>query len=144
MDAQTIFWIVIGVTLIATEVLGGEFVMLMLGVGALSAGGASAAGAAPWLSALVFALVSVVLLLGVRPPLKRHYLTGPIEPMNTDALLGATAEVVESVDSDGGRIKIGGDLWSARAAEPSFTYDVGSKVVVQQIDGAIAVVETEN
>lgn len=143
MDAQTVFWIVIGLALIATEVLGGEFVMLMLGVGALSAGGAAAAGAAPWLSAIVFALVSLVLLLGVRPPLKRHYLTGPHEPMNTDALLGASAEVVEPVDSDGGRVKIGGELWSARAADAD-TYDVGTKVVVQQIDGAIAVVESEN
>lgn len=140
---QAMFWIVIGLALIATEVLGGEFVMLMLGVGALSAGGAAAGGAAPWLSAIVFAVVSLILLLGVRPPLKRHYLTGPTEPMNTDALLGVTAEVVESVDSHGGRIKIGGDLWSARAAD-ELTYDVGSTVVVQQIDGAIAVVEPEN
>ncbi len=144
MNTQALFWIVIGLALIATEVLGGEFVMLMLGVGALSAGGAAAAGAAPWLSAIVFALVSLVLLLGVRPPLKRHYLTGTVEPMNTDALLGSGAEVVETVDGDGGRIKIGGELWSARSADPVMTYDVGSKVVVQEIDGAIAVVEPAN
>ncbi|GAA3666562.1 NfeD family protein [Yimella sp. RIT 621] len=144
MDWTTLFWIVAGLALIGLEVLGGEFVLLMLGGGALAAAGTSAAGADTWVSAVVFAVVSISLLLLVRPPLKRHFLSGPMHAMNTDALLGARAEVVEQVTEDGGLVRIGGDIWTARPARPDMTFEPGEKLVVDRIDGAVAVVDSDN
>ncbi|GAB3756167.1 NfeD family protein [Yimella sp. NH-Cas1] len=144
MDWTTLFWIVAGLALIGLEVLGGEFVLLMLGGGALAAAGTSAAGADTWVSAVVFAVVSIALLLLVRPPLKRHFLSGPMHAMNTDALLGARAEVVEQVTEDGGLVRIGGDIWTARPARPDMTFEPGEKLVVDRIDGAVAVVDSDN
>lgn len=143
MDNEVIFWIVAGLGLIGLELLVGEFVLLMLGGGALAAAAASATGADTWVSALVFAVVSIALLLLVRPPLKRHYVSGPRHAMNTDALLGTHAEVLEPVDEDGGLVRIGGEHWSARPARPGLRFETGQKLVVERIDGAIAVVDSE-
>lgn len=143
MDGTTIFWIIAALALVGLEVVGGEFVLLMLGGGALAAAGSSAAGADTWVSALVFAVVAVALLLLVRPPLKRHFLSGPVHAMNTDALLGARAEVLERVDEHGGLVKLGGEHWSARPAHAGMVFQPGQWLVVDRIDGAIAVVDKD-
>ena len=143
MNGATLFWIIAGLALVGLEVVGGEFVLLMLGGGALAAAGTSAAGADTWVSALVFAIVSIGLLLLVRPPMKRHFLSGPKHAMNTDALLGARAEVIERVHEDGGLVRIGGEEWSARPARRSFVFEPGERLVVERIDGAIALVDKD-
>lgn len=143
MNAAVIFWAVVGLALIGLELISGEFVLLMLGGGALAAAGSSAVGADPWVSAVVFAVVSVALLLLVRPPLRRHFLSGPHHAMNTEALLGTRAEVVEQVTDDTGLVRIGGDEWTARPARPGLIFEPGEKLVVERIDGAVAVVDSE-
>jgi membrane protein implicated in regulation of membrane protease activity len=55
-----------------------------------------------------------------------------------DRLIGEAAVVMEAVTSDGGLVKIGGDIWSARSA--AGVLPAGQKVVVAAIDGATAVV----
>lgn len=144
MDGDVIFWIIAGLALIGLEVLVGEFVLLMLGGGALAAAGAAAVGAEVWQSALVFAIVSIALLLLVRPPLKRHYMSGPVHAMNADALLGSRAEVIEHVNADSGLVRIDGGEWSARPARPGLTFTPGEKLVVERIDGPIAFVDSDN
>ncbi len=66
-----VIWLIAGLALIAAEVLSGEFVLLMLGGGALAAAGASAlVGGGPLLGVGVFAVASVLLLFAVRPALR--------------------------------------------------------------------------
>jgi membrane protein implicated in regulation of membrane protease activity len=56
------------------------------------------------------------------------------------ALEGARAIVLQRVDSRGGRVKIGGEEWSARSYVPDDAFDVGAEVEVAQIQGATALV----
>lgn len=57
-----------------TELLGGEFVLLMLGGGAvITAGVALVAPDLLWLQLIVFALTSLGLVVGARPPLLRRF-----------------------------------------------------------------------
>ena len=93
-----------------------------------------------WVEGLVFAVVSVLLLVAVRPVAKRHMLTRPAVLMNTEALEGQPAVVTEKVDRHDGRVKIGGDIWSARTMDPAQVIEPGTHVTVVQIDGATAVV----
>ena len=58
----------------------------------------------------------------------------------TDALVGARATVLQRVDSDGGRVKIGGEEWSARAFMDGDVYEPGARVEVVKIEGATALV----
>jgi membrane protein implicated in regulation of membrane protease activity len=58
----------------------------------------------------------------------------------TAALEGARAIVLQRVDDRGGRVKIGGEEWSARAYVPDEAFEVGTQVEVAQIQGATALV----
>ena len=66
-------WLVVGVLLASAEALTGDFFLLMLAGGALATAGVSALTDFPvWLDAVVFGVLSVALLVGVRPVLLRR------------------------------------------------------------------------
>jgi membrane protein implicated in regulation of membrane protease activity len=136
-----VIWLAVGLALALAEVLSGEFVLLMLGGGALAAGVAALLGAGVVVGALVFAVVSVALVLGVRPVVKRRLASGvtPIA-MHSEALVGAAGVVVAEVDGRGGRVKIGSDLWSARSYDHGHVIAEGAGVTVLAIEGATALV----
>ena len=135
-----IIWFAAGVLLAAGEVLSGEFVLLMLSGGALAGAVAAWLGTPVWLSALVFALMSVGLVLGVRPVLKRHLMRFPGTLTGTEALPGRQATVVSAFGNAGGQVQLNGEIWSARPVEENETFRTGETVIVETIDGATAVV----
>ncbi|MBA3907985.1 MAG: NfeD family protein [Pseudonocardiales bacterium] len=139
-----VIWLIAGIVLVAAEVASGAFMLLMLGGGALLAAVAAALGVGVLPAALIFGGSSVLLLFAVRPAL-RHRLDRAIDPsaMHTGALVGKVAVVVTRVDGDGGRIKIGGDLWSARAYDQTQVMEPGERVTVIDISGATALVLAE-
>ncbi|MFB9903854.1 NfeD family protein [Allokutzneria oryzae] len=139
-----LLWLIAGVLLIAAEVLSGDFVLLMIGLAALAAAGSSALGAALLVDALVFGAASLALLALVRPALKRRLLAGDSMKMHTEALVGAKAVVLSTVDSNGGQIKLGGEVWSARCYDDTQVLEPGSAVTVMSISGATAIVWSED
>jgi membrane protein implicated in regulation of membrane protease activity len=58
----------------------------------------------------------------------------------TDALVGRKAVVTKRVDAAGGRVRIGGEEWTARAYLEDGVYAEGATVDVVRIDGATALV----
>jgi membrane protein implicated in regulation of membrane protease activity len=97
-------------------------------------------GAAVWLQLLVFALSSFA-SLGLLRPIARAHLRMPVAiRTGTAALEGARAVVLQRVDVDGGRVRIGGEEWSARAYMPDQVLEPGTQVEVVKIEGATALV----
>lgn len=122
-----------------------DFVLIMLGVGALAAAGAGALGANTVLQSIIFGVVSLLGLVTVRPMIRRR-LQGDPEfdtPMGIEAIEGTEAIVVEPVSRDAGMIKIGGELWSARCRDATQIIEVGQRVRVVRIEGATAFVWKE-
>lgn len=142
-DIQWLLWVALALALGVTEIISVDFVFLMFAGGALSAAAAAGLGAPPAVSVLVFALSSAVLLFGVRPPLKRWAIVSPPEAMHTAALVGREARVVEPVGDTAGRVKLSGEIWSARVEPGGHSLEVGSVVRVLRIDGATAVVAAQ-
>ncbi|MEU6133172.1 NfeD family protein [Saccharopolyspora sp. NPDC047091] len=138
-----VVWLIIGVILVAAEVLSGEFVLVMLGLAALGTALVVVAGAPPWLAVVVFAALAGGLVLGARPALKRRFLGGRELKTNVDALVGKHAVVVATVDHQGGRVRIDGDVWSARASHEADVFEADSTVLVTEISGATAVVAAQ-
>lgn len=133
-----------GILLAAAEALSGEFVLLMLAGGALGAAGVAAfAGDQYVVQAVVFAVVSVALVAGARPPLQRRALRGPHLVMNAQALVGREAEVLARTDAHSGQVRLSGEVWTARCASTADVFDPGQIVRVVHIDGATAVVGGE-
>jgi membrane protein implicated in regulation of membrane protease activity len=58
----------------------------------------------------------------------------------TAALVGARALVLERVDVNGGRVRIGGEEWSARSYMEHPGAELGARVEVAKIEGATALV----
>ncbi|AWE49517.1 hypothetical protein DC008_07180 [Streptomyces nigra] len=87
-----------------------------------------------------FVVVSTALIAVVRPIANRHRAQRPQLATGIDALKGKQAVVLERVDASGGRIKLAGEVWSARALDTGRTYEVGQEVDVVDIEGATAIV----
>ncbi|MFD4367584.1 NfeD family protein [Rhodococcus sp. NPDC058521] len=136
-----LIWLVAGVLLAAAEALTGDFFLLMLAGGALSAAGVSAVTDFPlWVDAIVFGVMSIGLLVVVRPMLLRRYSKPPAIPTGIDALPGKQALVLEEVGTDTGQVKLNGEVWTARPMDTTEVYPPGTTVTVMEIDGATAVV----
>ncbi|WP_027501897.1 NfeD family protein [Rhodococcus sp. UNC363MFTsu5.1] len=134
-------WLIAGVLLAAAEALSGDFFLLMLAGGAFAAAGVSAVTDWPvWIDAVVFGVVSLALVVGVRPALLRRFAKPPLLPTNVEALTGKHALVLEEVAEHAGQIKLGGEVWTARPLDSSDVYPPGTTVTVMEIDGATAVV----
>lgn len=134
-----LIWIIAAAVLAGGELLSLALVLIMLAAGAAAAGGAAALGAGPLLQAVIFALVSVGLLLGVRPVARRHLSVGHTRT-GIEALTGAPALVLEEVGRHSGRVKVRGEVWSARSYDDTETFAAGEQVHVMEISGATALV----
>lgn len=112
----------------------------MIAVGGLAAALTGALTDSLVVQVLVFAIVSTALILAVRPFARSSRTQPPALRSGSDALMGRTAVVLERVDASTGRIKLAGEVWSARSLGEDDTYEPGSQVSVVEIDGATAVV----
>lgn len=116
-----------------------DLMFLMLAGGALAGGVASMVGAPFLVQALVAIGASAALIGVVRPVAKRH-LRQPVNARTgVAALVGRRATVIERVDAHGGRVKLAGEVWSARSYDHS-VIEVGAMVDVVEIQGATALV----
>ncbi|WP_030694315.1 NfeD family protein [Streptomyces globisporus] len=112
----------------------------MFSVGAVAGAVTAALGFGVVAQVLVFVVVSVALIAVVRPIAARHRDGRPELATGIDALKGRQAVVLERVDGGGGRIKLAGEVWSARTLDTGQTFEPGERVDVVDIDGATAVV----
>jgi membrane protein implicated in regulation of membrane protease activity len=139
-----LLWLVGGVVLAIAELFTMDLILIMLAGGAFAAAGTAALGGGIALQALVFALVSALGLAAARPALKRHLeKRSDHTRMGVEALEGAEATVVEQVTSGGGMVKIGGELWTARAYDATQVIEAGTHVRVVEVKGATALVWKE-
>lgn len=138
-----LIWLIAGVVLMAAEVISGDLVLLMLGAGALVAAGSAALTDNAVVDVIVFAVASAGLLWLARPALKRRFLHTPVVRTGIEALVGKHGVVLSVVDNEGGRIKLDGDVWSARSFTEGQRIEPGTKVTVVEISGATAVVSPE-
>jgi membrane protein implicated in regulation of membrane protease activity len=134
-------WAIISVLLAVGELFTpGLFFLGPVALAALAATVVAALGGGIWVQIIVFGVGSFA-AVGLLRPIARKHLTMP-HAIRTGAaaLEGAKAVVLQRVDSRGGRVKIGGEEWSARSYMAGEAFDVGTEVEVVQIQGATALV----
>ena len=136
-----VLWLIFALVLAGAEALTGHLFLVMLGGGAQAAALTSWVTDFPvWANGAVFLVVSVLLLVLVRPPLKRRLTPAAAPSLGIEALHGKTALVLQRVARDAGQVKLDGQVWSARPLNDADVYEPGEPVTVMQIDGATAVV----
>ncbi|WP_022867896.1 NfeD family protein [Schaalia vaccimaxillae] len=140
---NVVWWLVGAVVLTIIEILSVDLVFAMFAVGALAAGSASMLGAGTGIQVLVFASVSVLLLILVRPVIKKHLAAStPGVETNAQGLVGKAAQVEREVTREDGRVRLAGEVWSARSVDDT-VLPVDAQVVVIRIDGATAIVAAQ-
>jgi membrane protein implicated in regulation of membrane protease activity len=142
-DHSWVGWFSLALLLGIAEMMSLDLVLLMVGLGAAGGGIAALLSAPFWLALLVAIVVSAATLTLVRPPMVARLHRGTELRTGHAALEGATAVVVDEVSELSGRVKLSGELWSARAYDPTEVIVPGTKVRVFSIDGATAVVHPD-
>jgi membrane protein implicated in regulation of membrane protease activity len=141
-DAQWLLWLGAAIAAGLAETVSLDFFFLMLAGGALAGAGTAVAGGEFPLQVIVFAAVSAVLLVTVRPPLKRwSERSTPLHATGASALVGQEARTLTEVTVHGGQVKLAGEVWTARAVPGSVPLEPHTPARVVAIDGATAVVE---
>ena len=118
----------------------GLFFLGPIALAAAAAALAAVAGADVAIQLVVFAGASAASLAVLRPLARAHLRMPPALRTGTAALQGARAVVLQRVDAHGGRVKIGGEEWSARAYVPDQVLEPGTSVEVVEIQGATGLV----
>ena len=135
-----VIWIVAAAVLAAGEIFTLGFFLGPIAVAAVLAAAVAALGGAVEIQLIAFVVGSLASLAFLRPIVNRHLRTPAALRTGTAALVGESALVVEKVDATGGRVRIGGDVWSARTYDDDGPIEPGARVTVLEIKGATALV----
>jgi membrane protein implicated in regulation of membrane protease activity len=137
-------WLIGGVLLLIAELIAPGFFLIFIG----------AAGIATGLLALVLGLplvlqlaaFAVLAILAARVGGRQFYASrydyssDPLLNDRTARMLGKVVVVVEPVDANGGRVRVGDSEWSARGGPAA----AGERVRIVDIDGNCLKVEPEH
>ncbi len=141
--AGWLIWLIVACGFGAGELLAGagSFFLAPFAIGAALAAAASTVvgGTA---SGVVFILATVLTLMSVRPLVHHRLNSGPELRTGAAALVGRQALVTERIaNHEGvGRVRIDGEVWSARAFDEDTVIEPGTSVQVVEIKGATALV----
>ncbi len=135
-----LIWVVAAAVLAAGEIVTLGFLLAPLALAAVLAAVVAGLGGGIVLQLATFILASLASLVFIRPLAKAHLRAPARLRTGAAALEGTRAVVVERVDANGGRVKIGGEVWSARAFAEHQVMEPGARVEVARIDGATALV----
>ena len=116
-------------------------IVIAVAVAAVAAAVTAALGAGAAGQAAAFAAAAGVSMAVVLPTVRRHRRAAhPAARTGVAALVGQRALVIEPVDDHRGRVRINGEIWSARAFTPGQVIPAGAVADVFEIDGATALV----
>ena len=136
-----VLWAVLAVALAVGEIFTpGLFFLGPVALAAIAAGAVALAGIGVAFQLIVFIVGALASVAVLRPIARAHIKVPPLLRTGTAALVGAKAVVVQRVDADGGRVRLGGEEWSARSYLDDQILEPGTRVEVAKIEGATALV----
>ena len=135
-----IVWLVIAAALGIAEVTTLTLALGLLAIGALAGALTAALGLPLIVQLIVFGLSSAAGLAVIRPIAVRHIRQPPLLRSGTAALVGREALALTEVTRHSGRVRIGGEEWTARPYDPGVVIPQGADVDVLAIEGVTALV----
>lgn len=128
-------WLVLLIAFVLAEAATVSVVSLWFAAGALTAMVAAMLGAQLWLQILLFAVVSAVLLISLRPVIRKHF-TPKLTRTNVDAVVGSEGFVTADIDNlhAQGQVKLGSVEWTARSSD-DLPIPAGTRVRVDKVEG---------
>lgn len=137
---EWLIWLIFAVVLVIAEIATLTAALGLLGAAALVTAVFAAVGLPIPVQLLVFTVASTAGVVLIRPMAMRNLHRPQLERFGVDALVGKPAFVLEEVTALEGRVKIGGEEWSARAYDETLVIPKGAIADVMEIKGSIALV----
>ena len=141
MTTMLLIWLAVIIVTLVVEVITQGLTTIWFSIGAAVAAVTTVWNLNAWLQIVIFAAVSLIVMLLVRPMAKKM-LMDRITPTNMDMLLKEQALVIESIDNDAGtgKVKVRDIEWTART-ESGERIEAGEMVEIQRIDGVKLIVK---
>ncbi len=137
-------WMILGVALLAGEMLTVGLILLFFGIAALIVGALVAVGVtgAAWTQWIIFAVLSIGLMITLRRHLSKW--RGPSTgKQDLNGIIGAVAISENEIAADGvGRVEMRGTTWNARnvAKTPIMP---GQRCLVEKMEGLTIFIRPE-
>jgi len=135
MNWAAIVWFALMVLFIFMEATTVSLVSTWFAVGSLVAMITALLGGKFWIQVVLFFVVSVALLLALRP-LTKKFFTPRLAKTNIDSVIGAVGMVTVEINNvlATGQVKLGAMEWTARSTS-AHTIPAGTLVKVDRIEG---------
>ncbi len=136
-----VLWTIVAAAFTLGELHTNSFYLAPFAVGGAIAAVLAALGAGGLVATVAFVAAALLFLVLLRPLAIRHR-HAPAIRTGTAALIGQPALVLERIaNNEGvGTVKIGGEVWTARAYDEEQVIPAGEHVEVVEIRGATALV----
>ena len=134
-------WLALSIALGVAEMFSLDLILAMLAAGAVIGMVAALIGLPVFLQILLALGASVAALALVRPAFVKRLHNGPDLALGHGKLVGTRCMVTEEITGlDAGRIKAGGETWTALPYDENLRILAGETVEILQIKGATAYV----
>src|SRR5919201_286719 len=136
-----VIWAIVAVGLAVGEIFTpGMFFLGPVALAAVAAAVVAAVGLGAAIQLIVFIAGALASVAFLRPLARAHLHMPAIVRTGAAALVGAKATVLQRVDANGGRVRIGGEESTARPYMDGEVFEPGAQVEVAEIKGATALV----
>lgn len=131
----TILWLILVAVMLIIEIFTLGLTTIWFSLGAVAAAAAAGAGAPLWMQILLFSVVSVVIMILVRP-FAMKVMDKNRTKTNIEEVIGERAEVIEDIDNqrEKGKVRFRGVEWMARSYDGS-DIAAGEMVMIQAVSG---------
>lgn len=138
-----IFWLILVAVMLVIEIFTLGLTTIWFSLGAVAAAIAAGVDAPLWIQILLFSVVSVVIMILVRP-FAMKVMDKNRTKTNIEDVIGGQAEVIEEIDNlkEQGRVRFRGVEWMAR----SFDGDgiaAGEVVTIEAVSGVKLLVKKQ-
>ena len=140
-----VYWLIAFVILTGIEVATMALTTIWFAGGAIAAFLLSLTGASPQVQLIAFVVVSFILLFLTRPFISRYINSNTVKT-NSESLIGQQARVTAEVNNElgTGTAVVSGQEWTARAADDTDIYPVGTLAVIKDIQGVKLILKKED
>jgi membrane protein implicated in regulation of membrane protease activity len=140
-DHLAAVWLAVAILFGIAEMASLDLILAMLALGALVGMITALLGASFAVSAIAAAVASVGCLALLRPTLVKRLHSGPELSLGHGKLVGQQGLVTQRITGmEPGRVKLGGEIWSASPYDETLVIEPGATVEVLEIRGATAYV----
>ena len=143
---QLWFWIIVIVIMFVIELMTASFGFISFGIGGMAALAAYGLGGNLLIQVIIFLLVSLIVLIFIRPFVLKFLGGKEVERLNANIVIDKIAIVTEKISFNyPGAVRVHGKEWTAVVKDKEVAFEVGEEVLVKAIEGVKLVVEkTEN